>query len=127
MIAAIGLAVALLMTLAAAPGTQSAAQAESNVVAGLEASNRSDYAEALRLFRLAADQGHPIGQFQLGVLYSNGFGVTRDYVEGYKWMSLSAAQRYPPAIQSRQSVLTRMTADQIAEGDRRVAAWRPAR
>lgn len=122
MIAAFGLAVALLMTPAAAQGAQSAAQAQSNAEAGAQAYNRNDYVEALRLSRLAADQGHADAQFMVGGLYANGLGTPRDLVEGYKWISLSAASGNHPAAQSRLTILGRMSPDQIAEGDRRVAA-----
>lgn len=125
MIAAIGLAVALLMTPAAAMGTQSTAQAQSNAEAGAQAYYRNDYVEALRLLRLAADQGHADAQFMVGGMYANGQGTPRDLVEGYKWISLSAASGNQPAAQTRQTILGRMSPAQIAEGDRLVAAWRP--
>ena len=37
-----------------------------------------DDGEALRWFRLAAEQGDADAQFNLGVMYENGRGVTRD-------------------------------------------------
>jgi TPR repeat protein len=37
--------------------------------------------EALRLFRLATDQGHPDAQFQLGLMREKGSGVPQNYAD----------------------------------------------
>ena len=37
-----------------------------------------DFAAALGLYRKAADQGHALAQFNLGVIYYSGEGVARD-------------------------------------------------
>jgi TPR repeat protein len=39
-----------------------------------------NYAEALKWFRLAADQGFAVAQFDLGHMYVNGQAVPQDYV-----------------------------------------------
>ena len=49
-----------------------------------------DYAEAIRLFRLAADQGVAAGQIGLGFRYAQGQGVAQDYVEAVRWFRLAA-------------------------------------
>ena len=51
-----------------------------------------DYSEAYRLFLLAANLGHIIAEFMLGVMYKEGEGVPRDAVESVKWYRLSANQ-----------------------------------
>ena len=43
-----------------------------------------DYAEALKWFRKAADQGEATAQYDLGVLYAEGQGVSQDYVQAHK-------------------------------------------
>jgi uncharacterized protein len=58
---------------------------------------KDDYATALRLLRPLADQGHPIAQSLLGIMYLNGAGVAQDYAEAMKWYGLSANQGYAPA------------------------------
>ena len=40
-----------------------------------------DYAEAVKWFRLAADQGDAGAQSILGVMYDEGHGVPQDYAE----------------------------------------------
>ena len=51
-----------------------------------------DYAEAVRLFRLAAAQGHGAAQNNLGSMFGHGQGVAQDYAEAIRWWRLSAAQ-----------------------------------
>jgi TPR repeat protein len=57
---------------------------------GSAAYSRGDYSEALRLFRIAADQGHADAQNTLGRIYSNGVATPTDYVEAAKWFRRSA-------------------------------------
>jgi TPR repeat protein len=51
-----------------------------------------DYAEAVRLLRLAADQGHARAQANLGAMFSNGQGVAQDYAEAARLYGLAADQ-----------------------------------
>ena len=51
-----------------------------------------DDAEAARLFRLAADQGHAGAQNNLGYMFEDGKGVAKDRVEAIRWHRLAAAQ-----------------------------------
>jgi len=56
-----------------------------------------DVAMALRLYRLAAEQGLPQAQTELGRAYAKGEGVQKDAGEAYRWYHLAADQGYPPA------------------------------
>ena len=56
------------------------------------ASNRGDYATALPLLRLLADQGNTSAQYDLGLMYDNGQGLPQDYAEAVKWYGLAAGQ-----------------------------------
>ena len=47
--------------------------------------------EAAKWYRLAAEQGHPDAQNNLGVMLENGDGVARNYEEAMKWY-LGAAE-----------------------------------
>ena len=51
-----------------------------------------DYAEAVKWYRKAAEQGNAAAQGALGLLYAQGQGVPQDYVQARKWFNLSAAQ-----------------------------------
>lgn len=58
----------------------------------LAAAERGDYVTALRLLRPLADQGDPDAQYNLGVMYNNGDGVSQDYAEAMKWHRKAADQ-----------------------------------
>jgi TPR repeat protein len=59
---------------------------------GNEAFRRKDYAEAMRWYREAADQGNAQAQSNIGVLYENGLGVAQDDVEAGRWYGKAADQ-----------------------------------
>src|SRR5262249_26016362 len=58
---------------------------------------RRNDAEAARWFRLAADQGDAVAEYNLGLMYSEGQAVPQDYAEAAKWYRLAADQRYAQA------------------------------
>jgi len=88
-----------------------------------------DHVEAARWYRRAADQGHANGQFNLGIMYCQGQGVPQDYAEAHMWLNLAASrarandQKY--YAERRDSVAKMMTAQQIAEAQRRAREWKP--
>ena len=51
-----------------------------------------DNKEAVKWYRLAAEQGHVDAQYNLGWMYDKGRGVTQDYKEAMKWFRLAAEQ-----------------------------------
>ncbi len=59
---------------------------------GLDAANRGDYATALKEWEPLADQGYADAQYQLGVAYDLGHGVTQDYKVAVKWWERAAEQ-----------------------------------
>ena len=56
-----------------------------------------DYAEAVKWYRLAAEQGNQDAQYNLAVMYNKGEGVVQDYVDAHKWYRLAAEQAYAAA------------------------------
>jgi TPR repeat protein len=54
---------------------------------------RGDYKTAFVEFKALADQGYAGAQYNLGIMYANGDGVTKDSVQAYAWINLAAAQR----------------------------------
>jgi len=56
-----------------------------------------DYAEAARLYRLAADQGHAFAQYLLGSMFEDGRGVAEDRAEAIRLYRLAAAQGHARA------------------------------
>jgi TPR repeat protein len=51
-----------------------------------------DYVEAMRLYRLAAEQGYALARNNLGVMYANGEGVAQNYAEAVRLYRLAAEQ-----------------------------------
>jgi uncharacterized protein len=84
-----------------------------------------NYAEAVKWYRLAANQGDAGGQGNLGLMYLYGLGVPKDYVSAHIWFNLSAAQGEQRAAELRDYIAQSMTPAQIAEAQRRVAQWQP--
>ena len=56
-----------------------------------------DYKEAVRWYKLAADQGHASAQYNLGLMYATGQGVPQDYKEALRWYKLAADQGHASA------------------------------
>jgi len=59
---------------------------------GLVAAEHRDYATAIRLWGLLAEQGNPDAQYNLGVAYAYGHGVTRDHAAAASWFRKAANQ-----------------------------------
>ena len=82
-----------------------------------------DYAEAVKWFRKAAEQGSATAQYSLGWCYAEGEGVPKDDVLAYMWLNLAAASGNEDAKTSRETVSKRMTAEQIAEAQKLSREW----
>ncbi len=64
---------------------------------GVKAYDRGDYATAMRIFRQLADQGNADAQYNLGVMYDKGRGVTQDYAAAVRWYRKAAEQNHADA------------------------------
>jgi len=84
-----------------------------------------DYGEAVKWFRMAAEQGHSEAQFALGLMYQRGQGVSRDRIQAHIWFNLAAMKGNADAVKQRDSLAVRMTSEQIAEAHRLAAEWKP--
>ena len=51
-----------------------------------------DYAEAVKWYRKAAEQGYTYAQYNLGYCYAKGQGASLDYSEAVKWYKKAAEQ-----------------------------------
>ena len=83
-----------------------------------------NFREAFACSRKAAEQGLWNAQVSVGWKYQLGKGVPADLVEAYKWFNLAAAQD-ANAISFRDDIMKSLTAEQIAEGQRRAAEFVP--
>ena len=80
-----------------------------------------DLVEAVKWYRKAAEQGHAAAQCSLGVASYKGEGVARNPVEGYAWINLAAVTD-EDAAKMRANLEKVMTAQQVADSQRRTAA-----
>ena len=85
---------------------------------GFEAYKRGDFSNALRIFRLAAEQGDPDAQNNLGMRYMEGDGVPQDNTYAHMWFDISASNESEKAAMNRGIVAEKMTEDQIAQAQK---------
>jgi len=64
---------------------------------GVAAYDRGDYATAVEEWLPIAEQGNADAQYNLGIMYDNGYGVPQDYAEAVRWYRLAAEQGYAKA------------------------------
>ena len=59
---------------------------------GLAAAQAGDFAKALKEWKPLAEAGDEGAQYNLGVMYDNGYGVPQDHKEAVKWYRLAGEQ-----------------------------------
>ncbi len=101
-----------------------AAPACTDYEAGKEAYDRGDYATALTKFRPLAQQGDARGQYDLGVMYYRGYGVTKDDVLAHMWVNLAAVRGLETARTLRDRLAEKMTPAQLDEAQRLAREWK---
>ena len=70
----------------------------SNYSDGMNAIKNGNHEEAVKLFRVAAENGDKFSQHCLGVMLYKGQGIKNNYAEGFKWLNLAAKQGFSQAI-----------------------------
>ena len=75
----------------------------------------------MRWFRAAAEQGHPLGQYNLGFMFVNGDGTDSDPAEALKWFRLAAKQGESSA-QNSLGVMY-MDGDGVEQDNCEACAW----
>jgi hypothetical protein len=87
------------------------------------------YDAAADLYARGAVQGDPFAQAMLGLLYDKGHGVPEDFALAYKWLNLAAARarghERDTYSRFRDAVASKMSNDEIAEGQRLALNWIP--
>jgi TPR repeat protein len=89
------------------------------------------YDAAADLYQRAAVQGDPFAQSRLGLIYDKGHGVPQNVILSYKWLDLAAAhatkRERDTYLRLRNAVASKMTSEQIVEGQRLALIWAPGR
>ena len=57
----------------------------------------SSYGQSFEETKLLAEQGDAIAQYNLGVMYANGYGVPQNNIRAYVWFSVAATQGHQGA------------------------------
>ena len=64
---------------------------------GVNAYEKGDYKTALTIFEDLAKKGDIDAQYNLGLMYDNGYGVKQDYKKAFEWYEKAAKQGYANA------------------------------
>lgn len=106
-----------------------------------DAMSNNNYSVAMKWLLKGASRGDDMAQFQLGMIYEDGKGVSQDFVQAYKWFDIAAAthgacidQKSPGRSQEdnqmeinyRNSVAKKMTQEQIKEAQGLARDWKPS-
>ena len=79
--------------------------------------------EIAELYLIIANRGHPTAQVHLGKQYVHGNGVKQNYVEAYKWFSLSETSIGKHFI---EIISEEMTKEQIIEAKKQIKNFKPS-
>jgi uncharacterized protein len=60
--------------------------------------NRGEFKAAMTEFKPLVLEGYSPAQYQMGLIYQNGYGVQKDLTKAFELFSLAAAQNYPDAM-----------------------------
>jgi len=88
---------------------------------------RNNY-EAIKWFRMAANQKFSKAQFNLGIIYYEGQGVPRDYVLAYLWFNLGSfnatGKDNEATTKHLEKLNEKMTPEQIAKAKHLLLEWK---
>jgi TPR repeat protein len=82
-----------------------------------------NYPDAVRWYTKAAEQGNVSALNGLGSLYLAGHGVPQSQIDAYKWFNLAAASGKPEFIAERDKLGAKLTAAQLADGQKLASDW----
>ena len=78
-----------------------------------------DDTQAVKWYRLAADQGNAFAQFFLGLMYTKGEGVPEDDVESYARFNVAVALGNEDAKTAKEILTARMSKEDISAAQKR--------
>lgn len=91
-----------------------------------QARARGNEAEALVLYRKAADQGNANAQFALGEIFATGRGVPQNNFQAYIWFSLASLAGHAPAGPRRDQAAATLQPAEVQQADAVVRQRREA-
>ena len=66
-----------------------------------------NYKKAFEWYKKAAEQGHTVAQYNLGVMYHHGVGVNPSDSEAMRWFAKAAAQGHEGAQDKIDTILAK--------------------
>jgi len=91
------------------------------------AADQPNIAKAVEWFQKAAERGVLDSQFNLGVLYQEGSGVTKSLVDAYVWYAIAGKQGDKMAAQRSEIIARDLSEADLERATSRVQAFTPAR
>ena len=92
---------------------------------GWDAYQKKDYKEAVKWWKLSAEQGTANSQFNLGAMYNNGQGVPQDYALAHMWWSICSSNESKDCVKNRNIVEKKMSPSQIEKAQEMARNWKP--
>lgn len=92
--------------------------ARGDVISGQLAYQQGRYDEALANWRPAAERGDAEAEFDLGIMYYKGVGVSADPVEAYAWFARAAGNGNELAGRMLTALSAELSRDQLAQARR---------
>lgn len=82
-----------------------------------------DFAKMVEWYARAAEEGDVGAQLFVADAYAYGQGVEVDLIAAYMWYDIALDYWGPLAVRARDLIAEQMTAEQIAEAERRARSW----
>lgn len=93
---------------------------EEGEIDGMLAYAHGDYATAMAQFKSAASYADKYSQLNIGLMYLNGDGVTKDPVEAFAWVAIAAERKYPQFLATRDRIWSELDASQRERAKARI-------
>ena len=83
------------------------------------------YKESFSKHIILACDNNSTSQYIIAQYYQNGTGVSRNFVESYKWFTLASRDGNKSIIKFREVLADKMTTDEVITAENLVAIWQP--
>ena len=95
------------------------ADASADFARGVARYSAGDYAAAIAMYRRAAAFAHHGAQFNLGLMYANGIGVTQDNVTAHMWYEISIGNTGKRAFRRKLHIAAKLSSTECLLAQRR--------
>lgn len=84
---------------------------------GAQAFRKHDYVHAIAMYKVAASWAYKPAEYDLGLMYYRGEGVTADHALGAAWMVLAAERNTPLYVRARDLMITQLSDSEFSRTD----------